>query len=52
MAFRSTGIQKIFQKRINQQGLVEEDLLWSEESSHLQENLKYNLSVNKKQQII
>ena len=30
MAFRSTGTQKIFQKRIIQQGIVEEDLLWSD----------------------
>ena len=30
MTFRSTGTQKIFQKRITQQGLVEENLLWSE----------------------
>ena len=28
MAFRSTGTQKIFQKRITQQSIVEEDLLW------------------------
>ena len=31
MAFRSTGTQKIFQKRITpQQGIVEEELVWSE----------------------
>ena len=29
MAFRSTGMQKIFQKRITQQSIVEEDLLSS-----------------------
>ena len=29
MAFRSIGSQNIFQKRITQQGIVEEDLLWS-----------------------
>ena len=29
MAFRSTGMQKIFHNRITQQGIVEEDLLWS-----------------------
>ena len=29
MAFRSTGMQKVFQKRITQQDIVEEDLLWS-----------------------
>ena len=29
MAFRSPGTQKTFQKTINQQGIVEEDLLWS-----------------------
>ena len=27
MPFRSTGTQKIFQKRIIQQGIVEEDLM-------------------------
>ena len=32
MAFRRTGTQTIFQKRITQQGLVEEDLLWSGEA--------------------
>ena len=53
MAFRSTGMQKIFQKRITQQGIVEEDLLWFGGASHLQENLNYNLSVvDKKQQIM
>ena len=53
MAFRSTGTQKIFQKRITQQGIVEEDLLWSGGPSHLQENLNYNLPmVDKKQQIM
>ena len=30
MAFGSTSMQKIFQKRITQQGIMEEDLLWSE----------------------
>ena len=29
MAFRCTGMQNIFQKRITQQGIVEEVLLWS-----------------------
>ena len=29
MAFTSAGMQKNFQKRITQQGIVEEDLLWS-----------------------
>ena len=37
---------KVFQKRIIQQGIVEENLMILRESpSHLQENLKYNLSV-------
>ena len=31
MAFRSTSAQNIFQKRITQEGIVEEDLLWSGE---------------------
>ena len=39
MAFRSTGTQKIFPERITQQGIVEEDFLWSKE------NLNDNLSV-------
>ena len=44
---------KNLQKRINQQGIVEEDLLSSTRLSHLQENLNYNLSVvDKKQQIM
>ena len=54
----SDGFQKYWhaknsQKRITQQGIVEEDLLWSGGggASHLQEN--YNLSgVEKKQQIL
>ena len=52
MAFRSTGTQKIFQKRITQQGIVEEDLLWSGMggASHLREILNYNLSVVDKKQ--
>ena len=29
MAFRSTGMQNIFPKRITQKGIVEEDLLWA-----------------------
>ena len=29
MTFRSTGTQKCFQKTITQQGIVEEDVLWS-----------------------
>ena len=29
IVFRSTGTPKIFQKKITQQGIVEEDLLWS-----------------------
>ena len=29
MASRSTGTQKIFLERINQQGILEEELLWS-----------------------
>ena len=33
MAFRSTGTQKIFQKTITQQSIVEEDLLWPERRS-------------------
>ena len=41
MAFRSTGTQNTFQKRITQRGIVEEDLLWSGEPSHIQENLNY-----------
>ena len=45
MAFRSTGTQNIFQKRITQQGIVVEDLKWSGEPSHFQENLNYNSSV-------
>ena len=45
MAFRSTGLKKNFQKRITQQGIVEEDPLWSVRPSHLQEGLNYNLSV-------
>ena len=28
MAFRSTSTQKVFNKRITQEGIVEEDLLW------------------------
>ena len=54
MAFRSTGTQKIFQKRITQQGIVEEDLFCSVgRPSHLQVNLSHNLSVvDKKQQIM
>ena len=54
MAFRSTGMQKFFQKRITQQGIVEEDFLWSAVgASHLQENLNYNSSVvDKKLQIM
>ena len=28
MAFRSTGTQKIFQKKFTQQGIAEDDLLW------------------------
>ena len=53
MAFRSTGMQKIFQKRIIQRGIVEEDLLWSGGPSHLQGNFNYNLLVDdKKQQIL
>ena len=51
--FRSTGTQKIFQKKITPKGKVEEDLLWSGGPSHLQENFNYNLSVvDKKQQIM
>ena len=51
MAFRSTGTQKTSQKRIPQQGIVKEDLLWSGGGvSHFEENLNYNLSlVDKKQ---
>ena len=53
MAFKSMGMQKINQKRITQQSKIEEDLSWSGELSHLQENLNYNLSVvDKKQQIM
>ena len=53
MAFRGTGMQKVFGKRITLQDIVEEDLLWSQGPSHLQENLSYNLSVvDKKQQIM
>ena len=48
MTFRSTDTQNIFHKRITQQGIVEEHLLWSE----LGVGLNYNLSVvDKKQQI-
>ena len=54
--FRKYWHEKIFQKRITQQGIVKEDLLWSGVgvgASDLQENLNYNLSeVDKKQQII
>ena len=45
MAFRSIGKQKIFQKRITQQGIVEEDIKWSGGLFYLQENLTFNLSV-------
>ena len=48
MTFRRTGTIKIFQKRNTQQGIVEENILWSESPSHLQENLNYNLSVVQK----
>ena len=39
ITFRSTGTQNIFQKLITQQGIVEEEPLWSGRSSYLQENL-------------
>ena len=54
MAFRSTGTHKEnFQKRITQQGIVEEGILWSVGPFHLQKNLNYSLSVvDKKQQIM
>ena len=53
MAFRSTGTQKVFQKIITQQGIMEENLLLSGWGpSHLQENLNYNLSVVDKKQPI
>ena len=39
MAFRNTGMQKIFPEEITQQGIVEEDLFWWGGGSNLQENL-------------
>ena len=53
MAFKSTGTQNIFQKKITQQGKVEEDLLKFGGGPHFQENLNFNLLVvDKKQQIM
>ena len=54
MAFRITCTQKIFQMRIAQQGIAEEDYLCSGGGAfNLQANLNYNLSViDKKDQIM
>ena len=41
MAFRSPGTQKCFQKRITQQGIVEEDLLWSGGKSYYHIKLQF-----------
>ena len=53
-SFQKYWHAKLFQNRITQQGIVEEDLLWSGGGgSHFQENLNYDLSVvDKKQQIM
>ena len=45
--------KKFSKREFTQQGIVEEDLLWSGKgASHLQENLKYILSVVDQKQLI